>query len=148
MSEPKSLPSELLPADIEGARNVGERIGTLFAWIGLLTIDLLLRIAGFSRFYKAMRACPTLGKPPGNPETARRICTAVDRAATYYYKRAWCLQRSATTVCLLRARGLAAELVIGARKMPFTAHAWVELDGEILNNSAIVKDRYTVLERC
>lgn len=148
MSAPNALPRELLAADVVPARSAGERISTVFAWGGLLAIDLLLRVAGFARFYKALRACPTLGHSPRDQESARRICGAVDRAATYYYKRAWCLQRSATTVCLLRLRGIAAELVIGARKMPFAAHAWVELDGQVLNNSPIVRDLYTVLERC
>lgn len=148
MPEPRSLTPELLPADITPAGNLGERVGAAVAWIGLLAVDIFLKVAGFEKFYRVLRAYPTVGRPPEDQDVARRICAAVDRAATYYFKRAWCLQRSATTVCLLRLRGIAAELVIGARKMPFAAHAWVEIDGQILNNNPIVKDHYTILERC
>jgi len=39
---------------------------------------------------------------------------------------------------LLRRHGVSAELRLGARKQSnrFEAHAWVELDGAILNDSA------------
>jgi hypothetical protein len=146
--EPRSFTSELLPADITSARTLGEKASAVIAWGGLLAVDAFLKIAGFERFYKAMKAFPTLGRPPAAREDIERTCTAVDRAATYYFKHAWCLQRSATTVWLLRLRGVPAELVIGARKLPFASHAWVEVDGQVLNNSPIVQESYTVLERC
>jgi hypothetical protein len=38
--------------------------------------------------------------------------------------------------------------VIGARKLPFGAHAWVEVGGEIINNHPIVQEQFAVLERC
>jgi transglutaminase-like putative cysteine protease len=144
----RPLTSELLPVDVIPAESLGERVVAAVAWGGLLAVDLFLRVAGFERFYKALRDCPTLGRPPKDPDAVLRICAAVDRAATYYFKHAWCLQRSAAAVCLLRLRGVAAELVIGVRKMPFAAHAWVEVDGQVLNNSPIVKESYVELDRC
>jgi hypothetical protein len=138
----------LLPSDLKPAANLRERLGAVGAWCGLLGIDLLLKIAGFERFLRVVRSWPTVGARWQDIETSRRISMAVDRAATHYFKRAWCLQRSATQVCLLRLRGIEAELVIGARKLPFGAHAWVEVGGKIINNHPIVQEQYAVLERC
>lgn len=59
-------------------------------------------------------------------ETARRVSTA----AAFYPRRARCLEQSLAMYVLLRRRGVAAELRLGANARPFYAHAWVEVDGE------------------
>lgn len=123
-------------------------LGTVVAFVSLLMVDASMKLASFHRFYRIVRGFPTLGSPPKNEEAIARTCAAVDRAATFYFKRAWCLQRSATVVCLLRMRGVPAELVIGVRKMPFYGHAWAEMEGRVLNDSPVVQKIYTVLERC
>ena len=42
------------------------------------------------------------------------------------------LYRSLTVMCLLDRRGLDQMLVIAAREQPFSAYAWVEVDGHSL----------------
>jgi len=59
-----------------------------------------------------------------------------------------CLQRSAATACLLKRFGVSAQLVIGAQQMPFKAHAWVEVDGVVVNDKPYTSEIYTVLDRC
>lgn len=139
---------ELRPADISPARTLAEKANVLGAFLLLVFIDLVMKAAGFNRFYRMLRGWPALGRPPKDPQAGARICVAVDRAATYYFKRAWCLQRSATAVCLLRLRGIKAQLVIGVQKIPFYAHAWAEVDGRVVNDHPLVQRRYTVLEKC
>jgi hypothetical protein len=146
--EPLPFQGEFLPDHVSPAESLAERAAAAAAWCGLLAVDLLLKIAGFDRFLQLIAWWPTLRTNGQNAEACRRITAAVDRAATCYFKRAWCLQRSATNVCLLRLRGIEAELVIGARKLPFGAHAWVEVGGSVVNNHPIVRERYAVLERC
>ncbi|HVG08067.1 MAG TPA: lasso peptide biosynthesis B2 protein [Thermoanaerobaculia bacterium] len=146
--EPLPFEAELLPGDVTPAGSLRERAEAAVAWCGLLAVDLVLRIGGFDHFLRVVRSCPTLGERRRDPEACRRISAAVDRAAAHYFKKAWCLQRSATNVCLLRLRGIEAHLVIGARKLPFGAHAWVEVGGQVINNHPIVRERYAVLERC
>ena len=63
-----------------------------------------------------------------------RICTAVERACVWYPKKAMCLQRSAVTVCLLKSVGIDARMIVGARVMPMLSHAWVEVNGEVVND--------------
>ena len=55
-----------------------------------------------------------------------------------------CLERSMTLWWLLRREGVAGELHIGARKEgeQLKAHAWVELGGQVLNDSADVHQHY------
>jgi hypothetical protein len=59
-----------------------------------------------------------------------------------------CLQRSAATAFLLRRHGWSAEMVIGAQLLPFHSHAWVEVDGQVVNDKPYIAEIFQVLERC
>jgi transglutaminase superfamily protein len=141
------LEGEYLPGNVPPAETFRERGEAVIAWCWLLIIDTLMKVLGFELLLRLVRSWPILSPRRHDIAVARRISAAVDRAATHYFKRAWCLQRSATNVCLLRLRGLNAELVIGARKLPFAAHAWAEVDGEVIDNHPIVRERFAVLDR-
>jgi hypothetical protein len=41
-----------------------------------------------------------------------------------------CLFRSLTLMCLLERRGIDQKLVIAVRPQPFSAHAWLEVEGQ------------------
>ena len=66
-------------------------------------------------------------------------------ATCLYWKPVLCLQRSVCAVRLLRSHGVAARLVIGYRPSPFFSHAWVEVDGRVVNSSPAYKTRLRVL---
>ena len=55
-----------------------------------------------------------------------------------------CLERSLALWWTLRRHGILAELHIGGRKgdRGFEAHAWVEHNGEVLNDTADVHEHY------
>ena len=36
----------------------------------------------------------------------------------------------------------------GVQKLPFKAHAWVEVDGRVVNDKPYMREMYTVLDRC
>ncbi|MDA8019529.1 MAG: lasso peptide biosynthesis B2 protein [Thermoanaerobaculia bacterium] len=139
---------ELTPTDVEAARDLRERLSTAVAFIVLLVVDVVLKLAGFQRFHGLVERLPVRSSGGAGPDAAVRIAAAVDRASTLYFKRAWCLQRSAAAVCLMRLRGLPADLVIGVRRLPFYAHAWVEIEGVVVNDHPVVQTRFTVLDRC
>jgi transglutaminase superfamily protein len=48
-------------------------------------------------------------------------------------------------VRLLRARGVVARLLIGYRPVPFLSHAWVEVEGRVVNDSPAYRKRLHVL---
>ena len=141
---------EALPARTAPAATPAEALLVAAGWCMLAFTDLTLKVAGFHRFYRMVERWPTrrAPSPERRAELVRRSCTAVDRARVYYFKRAWCLQRAAASVCLLRLRGVHGELVIGVRKIPFYAHAWTEVDGEVVNDPPTLPATYAEISRC
>jgi prolyl oligopeptidase len=117
----------------------------------LVVTGALMRIVGFQALYGMVRRWPTRDRTThtcSREQVIDQALAAVRRACPYYHREARCLQKSAVLVCLLRSRGLPVELVIGVSKLPFRAHAWVELDGLVLNGAQSVRTRGTVIERC
>lgn len=119
----------------------------LQAILGLTLYDLALCCGGFRRVHRIVARWKIASHTP-DPGVADQVVNAVNLACIWYPKQALCLQRSAVTVCLMRSRGLKAEWVLGAQKMPFAAHAWVELAGKAVNERSNVQARFTVWERC
>jgi hypothetical protein len=122
-----------------------------FAWCLLAMSDLALKGAGFQRFYRLMTRWPTVGRASqaDRLNTALAASAAVDRARLYYFKRAWCLQTAAAAVCFIRLKGVDARLVVGVRKIPFYAHAWAEVDGQIVNNAhPSIQGHLSEITRC
>lgn len=117
---------------------------TACAWCGLVAVDLAL-IRKFAGVHDAVRAC-RVAKRRTAP-SIDDIIWAVDEACVWYVKRAACLQRSAVATWLLRRNGVASTLVIGYRPVPFESHAWVEVDGQIVNDRPQYQRFFTVLER-
>jgi hypothetical protein len=119
----------------------------LRAYLKLTYFDLYLARGNFAALYDKVRRYPT-GKKGEARDAIDRICSAVDMACIWYWKEALCLQRSAATACLLRDFGIPAQLVIGAQQMPFKAHAWVEVEGWVVNDKPYTSEMYAVLDRC
>lgn len=119
----------------------------LRAYLRLIQFDFHLARGNFQALYNKVRAYP-IGKTPVAAGSTERICAAVDMACIWYWKEVLCLQRSAATVCLLKRYGIAAHMVIGAQQMPFRAHAWVEVDGRVVNDRPYMREVYAVLDRC
>ncbi len=119
----------------------------LRAYLELIRFELYLKRADFHLLYSKVRNCP-VGNTEANRENVERICAAFDRACIWYPKQVLCLQRSAATAFLLKKYGAMAHLVIGAQQIPFKAHAWVEVDGCVVNDKPYVPEIYGVLDRC
>jgi len=120
---------------------------TFMAFIGLVTFDVLLRTAGFEELIRKVERYPTAEPQTTDREICKRVRAIVDRAQMYYPKRAMCLQHSSVVTCLLRRRGVPAEMVIGAQEYPPKGHAWAEVEGEVINDTQRVKTRYRELRR-
>lgn len=119
----------------------------LKAYLRLIYFDFYLATDRFASLYRKIRNYP-IRKKQQQPGAVDRICSAVDIACIWYWKEALCLQRSAVATCLLRDSGVSALLVIGSQQMPFRAHAWVEVDGQVANDKAhVVKKLYSVLDK-
>jgi Transglutaminase-like superfamily/Coenzyme PQQ synthesis protein D (PqqD) len=120
---------------------------TLTAFVGLFAFDLLVKFAGFDALIKKVESWPTAEPRKTHREICRRVRTTVDRAQMYYPKKAMCLQHAAVVTCLLRRRGVPAQLVLGAQEFPPKAHAWSEVMNEVVSDSPRVKGKYRELRR-
>jgi len=114
------------------------------AFCELIRYDLTNSIFGFERVLRRMTAarvkdCPVL------PGTVALVSNAVTLATCFYWKPVLCLQRSTAAASMLRKNGVPALLVIGYRSAPFFSHAWVEVDGRVVNDSQGYKERLQIL---
>jgi hypothetical protein len=122
------------------------KLKVLLAFCGLLTFDLLLATGSMYGLCSAVQRWPRSKRSTAATLVAE-VCTAVDKACVWYPRKALCLQRSAVTTCLLRIYGLPATMTIAARPVPFMAHAWVEIEGAVVNDHRGVRNLYTILAR-
>jgi hypothetical protein len=99
----------------------------------------------FNTVYRRVHDC-RVRSSAASPESTD-ASSAINTACVLYFKQVQCLQRSAALVCLLRQLGTPAQLVIGAQQLPFRAHAWVEVNGVVVNDSTPSVQLYGVLDR-
>jgi Transglutaminase-like superfamily len=119
----------------------------LQAYSKLIHFDLYLARGSFATLYQKVRNYPVRSSA-SLPDVTESICAAFDMACIWYWKEVLCLQRSAATACMLRRYGVPARMMIGAQQMPFKAHAWVEVDGNVVNDRHYMREMYAVLDQC
>jgi len=76
---------------------------------------------------------------------AQLISRAVAIAGNHGIYKANCLKQSLLLWWLLARRGILSELKLGTQKSPqesFSAHAWVEYNGEVLGDSTELPHQY------
>lgn len=116
-------------------------------WL-LIRIEAVMFCRGLSFLHELVRRSTARSGKRSGAASADDLCRAMDLACVFYPKRVMCLQRSAATTLLLRRHGISAEMVIGAQTLPFKSHAWVELDGKVINDKPYMLELYRPLERC
>jgi hypothetical protein len=117
------------------------------AFFMLIVFHFYLARGSFSALQDRVKRSP-FGDRSRSQFTMEDVCRAMDLACIWYLKEVLCLQRSAATACLLKHYGFSAQMVVGARLMPFKAHAWVEVNGRVVNDKPYILEMYAVLDRC
>jgi hypothetical protein len=120
------------------------RLQTIQAAFWLLIYSLTVKTKGFAGIRRLVQVPIATGNYDLD-QSGEQVRAAVDRAQTYLFQQALCLQRSVVIARLLRQRGIAAELVIGAHLMPFKSHAWVEVQGRVVSDSQNVQRYYEII---
>jgi len=118
------------------------------SYLLLLLVEFLMAFGKLNSLCRTLRAARVRDAGPGLLRNVEELCHTMDLACVLYPKQVLCLQRSVATTLLLRRHGLSAEMVIGAQLLPFKSHAWVELDGAVINDRPYMHEIYQVLERC
>lgn len=125
---------------------------TIEAFVLFMLLDLLLVRWPFDKVYARLVESPRR-RVKRQPEAYRRhvieeIVGAVTIATRFYYRRRRdCLPKSLTLCRLLRSRAIPAEFCLGVKKYPFSAHAWVEWEGELIDDWPQRVGTYRVLTR-
>jgi hypothetical protein len=119
-----------------------ERLVALEAALGLAATWVALRTVGFRRWKRVLESLAIRKKTnaPAAEVSTREIANVVrmeEAAARNLFFDTNCLEQSLVLWWLLQKRGVAADLLIGARKDAnrFEAHAWVEFAGAALNST-------------
>lgn len=110
------------------------------AFIEFAFYEVIRRFGGFYARHKIIRKWP-IANSHGRNEAVELpvLCEAVHTAAVWYPKQTLCLQKASVTTSLLRQHGFQADMKIGVRKQPFHAHAWVEVDGQVVGDHQNVR---------
>ena len=132
----------------------------LQAWLMLLAVDLGLRLLPFQKVQGLL--APSAGPSPNQPAEELQGNLPSQEQASIHQARtilAWaarrhlyemtCLRRSLALQWLLRRRGIQTELRIGVKRVgeQVSAHAWLEHNGDPINEPEAVTDRYIPLVR-
>jgi hypothetical protein len=117
----------------------------------LVVIDLELRLWGLPHVVaRAERTAGSATTPPAprGVHRARRYARWLEVASRVPWVRARCLHRSLALHEWLCHQGLPSRLCIGVRKAQgkLQAHAWVELGGEVVNDSPAAVAAFTPLQ--
>jgi hypothetical protein len=112
----------------------------------LCRYDLAAATSGFRGVHRKLQglACGSRSSHSGLEIVIPRAVAAV---SSFYWRPVLCLQRSVVTARLLRQYGIEAQVVIGCRSAPFASHAWVEVNGCVINDSSGYQRKLRVLER-
>ena len=113
---------------------------------------VVLRLGGVRRLVPASgESFPTAFSPDQGiaMQQARATARMVSLAARYGPYRATCLKQSMVTLWLLWHQGIPCHVRIGVRREsnPFQAHAWVEYQGEALNEGSDIHERFVPFDR-
>lgn len=120
---------------------IARALGTLVA------VDFRLRKSGFAGLHQTLAKSRTSIVLEREPESVTTLCAAVENAAFWYFRQVRCLEKSATLALILRKFGVHAVVVIGCRKLPFASHAWVEVEGQVVNDDQSVRQTYLQIDR-
>jgi Transglutaminase-like superfamily len=117
------------------------------ALLMLIVYDVLRTVCRFNTLYLMVKRWNVASRA-ADSDSVDRVCTAVNYACIWYPKQVLCLQCAFVSTYLLRKNGVRANMVLGAQKLPFKAHAWVEVDGRAINERSNVQATYGVWDRC
>ena len=119
----------------------------LESWLLLFYFDCVMRFRDFKSLHRFVRE-QKVSSQETMGAASEQMCHAVDVACVFYFKRVLCLQRSAAATVILRRHGWKAEMVLGVQLLPFLSHAWVEIEGRVVNDKPYMGEIFQVLERC
>ncbi len=142
---------KLLPHKLRTASELspGDWLGLMEAWWALLGFTLALRRVNYERLEAYTRLTKDKRAVPAEALAwAWRRQRLVSLAARYHLLSMTCLPRALTLRWMASRHGISAQLRIGMNKSSagMLAHAWVEVQGEMIGEPEDIADRFMVLQ--
>lgn len=124
-------------------------------YICLIFFDIELKQRGFQyMFPQYIKKYPAIGFKKVIKldhlisSKVNKLLYLIDTACAFYPTRAECLHRSFIAFRFLRQNfGIPVELVIGVKKFPFSAHAWLLYNGVNINESEEYTSQFNIILR-
>lgn len=120
------------------------RSPSLQALVALVRGRKLLKTGGWPALVDALPPRPAELSPPG--ADIGSIADLCNRAARRLPLATACLERSYAACSVLRRHGVPATFCVGvSRNPPMRFHAWVEVDGQVVNDSQPIHSIYRTM---
>lgn len=74
----------------------------------------------------------------------KEILKMVEDTCLLFFNEARCLHRSVSAYHIFRKKQLPIDLVIGVSKKPFISHAWLEFNGQVINDAPEFVEKLSV----
>lgn len=136
-----------ISAQVASINNHRSPVYTVIALLMFVAYDVAFKILGFKQLFKIIAQSNLTRREHVDPEFIQRVCAGIERARIWYPKQIMCMQHSVVTKCLLEHYGVPARLTFAARKMPFKSHAWVEVWGNVVNDTQKVRTFYKIFKQ-
>jgi ATP-binding cassette subfamily B protein len=109
------------------------------AWFSLFLATLLIKIYNLKQVTTLMRKRKLKCKEKMSPLEAQKLFWKIEKAKFLYLTRTACLEQSLALFLLATSKRKSVEWCIGVRLSPFASHAWIEVDGESVQESETIE---------
>ena len=119
--------------------------GVFRCFLLLMFCDVALRVLGFARTMRAARRWARTRAGTIDDGVLQQTLHNIVVATAFYPGRSKCLEQALAAFVLLRRRAVPVQIRLGVQPYPFSAHAWVELNGVPLSESPEVVAQFALL---
>ncbi len=126
-----------------------ERKVLLAGLVFLPAFKMALAMWGLNKMLRVVHRTRLRTEEPLGSDEATTLARLVNVASFYSLGPSNCLTRSLYLLWLLRRHGISSDLRIGTRREDghFEAHAWVEVDGQPVNDAPNISQQFTAFDK-
>ena len=111
-----------------------ELMKVIEAYVQIIILFVILKFRGIRRYAKYFDP-PSFSSDFDSDETVlKSVKRAIDLAVRFMVFNSDCVYQSLAFTIMLRRRTIPAVVCMGVSSYPFTAHAWVEVNGVVVTN--------------
>lgn len=127
--------------------NIGtsNELSFFLAWLCALTVTALVKFGLMSYCFKYLIQLKLKNKGKPNLEKSQKLIAIINKACQWLPYKIKCLEWALCCTIIGTWKDTSIDLIIGICHPPFTAHAWVECQGQSIIDNIKYKDFYKVI---